>query len=163
MSKDMLTVSEVAEQVGVSKQAVYQRLNKDLNKYVKIVDSKKMLDISVLSEFVLKQVEQANSKELNNDLTSTLNTLNSVIDTLRQQLLVKDTQIKDLNNRLEQALNNQSQDNYLMAHQAKMIAESSASSEVYNEPGDTSSEQVHELNQSFLKKLFKRYRERFSS
>lgn len=117
LDKQYLTVAQVAEKAGVTKQAVYQRLNKDLNKYVKVIDNKKMLNISVLNEFEVKPVEQANSQELNNDLTSTLNTLNNVVDTLKQQLKVKDDQIKDLNNRLKQALNNQSQDNYIMMAQ----------------------------------------------
>lgn len=165
LDKQYLTVAQVAEKAGVTKQAVYQRLNKDLNKYVKVIDNKKMLNISVLNEFEVKSIEQANSQELNNDLTSTLNTLNNVVETLKQQLQVKDEQIKDLNNRLEQALNNQSQDNYIMMaqQQNKLLDTTKVSNEDIEKtdnPHDTISNvntevtEPKQTKQTFWKKIF---------
>lgn len=48
--KEYISIAEFAEQAGVSKQAVYQRLNKSLKAYVKAVDGKKSIDIRALED-----------------------------------------------------------------------------------------------------------------
>lgn len=55
---ELLTVQEFAEKAGVSVQAVYKRLNNSLNPYVKLVDGRKMLEISALHEVYGVDVEQ---------------------------------------------------------------------------------------------------------
>lgn len=49
--ENYLTIKEFADFVGISTQAVYQRLDKDLKEYYKVIDGKKYLEKSVLSLF----------------------------------------------------------------------------------------------------------------
>ncbi len=49
---DYITIAEFARRAGVSKQAVYQRLNNvDLTSYVKLENGKKVINIEALSLF----------------------------------------------------------------------------------------------------------------
>ena len=50
MNKDQeyISIADFAERAGVSKQAVYQRLNKSLKAYVKDVDGKKSINITYM-------------------------------------------------------------------------------------------------------------------
>lgn len=56
-------------------------------------------------------------------LDSTIKLLEATIETLRDQLIMKDDQIKELNKRLEQAMNITQQNNFIAAQ--KSIDESS--------------------------------------
>ena len=64
--KEYISIAEFAEQAGVSKQAVYQRLNKSLKAYVKVVDGKKSIDIRALED--LNKFFKAKFKGLNKAL-----------------------------------------------------------------------------------------------
>lgn len=55
---ELLTVQEFAEKAGVSVQAVYKRLNNSLNPYIQLVEGRKMLKSSALSEVYGVEVEQ---------------------------------------------------------------------------------------------------------
>lgn len=46
--KDYLTIAEYSERAGITKQAVYKQLDGKLKQYLRMVDGKKCLDISVL-------------------------------------------------------------------------------------------------------------------
>lgn len=116
--KEYISIAEFAEQAGVSKQAVYQRLNKSLKAYVKVVDGKKSIDIRALEDLYGKDgcsrleqvfqgkiqgVEQGVEEEKEGQL------INKLIDTLQEelkhkdeQLAEKDRQIKELHNLLDQ-------------------------------------------------------------
>ena len=89
---EYITVKEFASRAGVSPQAVYQRIDKDLNKFFKVVDGKKMLSSEGLSVFNSKEVE----KELNQAVDN--NALLETLKVLTEQLKVKDQQITDLMN-----------------------------------------------------------------
>lgn len=109
--KEYLTIAEVAERSGRSKQAIYSRLSTSLSKFVKEIDGKKHLHFSVLETF--------DSTSLNKDSIKVeqglIDVLKEQLDLLRQQLEVKDRQIDDLNNRLEQALERNRESNILLA------------------------------------------------
>ena len=93
-----ITVKEFAENVGVSPQAIYKRLATDLKKYVKVVDSKKLINIKAYEHFSLKAIDNEFNK-VDNEL---INQLKEVIDVLKGQLLIKDKQIEELNKRLQE-------------------------------------------------------------
>lgn len=100
MTDELLTIKEVAQRAGVSTQAIYQRLDKDLNPYLQVVDNKKCLKIEVL-ELFSKSSLQEHCKEdyqaLDKDLQSDFQ---AVIETLREQLSQKDKQIETLQGEL---------------------------------------------------------------
>jgi len=98
--KEYISIKDFALKVGVSPQALYQRLDKDLKPFLKVVESKKTLNIKALELFTLKEVEQVVDKAVDKDL---LKTLQATLKVLEGQLEAKDKQIADLNDRLKEA------------------------------------------------------------
>lgn len=100
MTEGLLTIKEVAQRAGVSTQAIYQRLDKDLKPYLQVVENRKYLAPEVL-ELFNKKPSQEPCKEgcqvVDKDLQSDLQ---SVIDALREQLSQKDKQIETLQGEL---------------------------------------------------------------
>ncbi len=108
MINDTVSPSEVAKLLGVSRQTVYNRLTKDLSKFVKQVDGKKRLDYAVLDYLGVK-----------NNVKESVNELDNVVKALTQELNIKNEQIKALteqNRELTAALQNATQS--LLAAQA---------------------------------------------
>lgn len=103
-NKQYITVSEFAERANISKQRVYQLLNKRLREFVKVVDSKKMLDITALKSF--KSQEgcsniQEGCSSIEQEQNSTLDLLKTTIDMLQKQLEEKDKTIHELTEALK--------------------------------------------------------------
>ena len=103
------TIRQIAEELGVSKQAVHQKrkskeLSTALQPFTSIVDG--VVYISVDGENLIKQAfSNANCKPIDDNQTSTIYTrvdsdiygiLKDTIDTLQEQLNVKDKQISEL-------------------------------------------------------------------
>ena len=92
-----ITVAEFSKRANVSKQRVYQLLNKSLKEFVKEVDGKKVIDIKGLELFKDNEnnssIEQAFEQDLNKSL---IVTLNATIEVLQKQLEEKDRQIAEL-------------------------------------------------------------------
>ena len=130
-SVEYITVAEFAEKAGVSKQAVYQRLNKKLKPYVKMVDGAKMLNTKALEEVYGQSVEQGVEQELEqeNQENSKETQENSkenqdIIKALLEQLKTKDIQISELNERLAYEQRNHSRTQLLLVekeHKLQMI------------------------------------------
>lgn len=107
MSKT-ISPNELAKALGVSRQTVYNRMSKDLSKFVKEIDGRKRLDYAVLEHLGVNQPV----KETSNDF-------DSIVKTLTNELEVKNAQIEALtqqNKELTAALQNTT--NSLMAAQA---------------------------------------------
>ena len=73
MNNDLLTVKEVAEITGVSKQSIYQQIEKNLKKYVVLVENKTRLSSLAITEYYgidLKNIEKkVNQKSIKNQLS----------------------------------------------------------------------------------------------
>ena len=65
MEKEYLSISEYAKIRGISKQAVYQQLNKKLKPFVQVVEGQKYISKEALSEKDLKKLEQPIEQEFN--------------------------------------------------------------------------------------------------
>ena len=115
MSDEYISIKEFASLAGVSTQAIYQRLGKDLQTFTKLAGKKKMLNIKALELFKDKADVQtvdklltSNYQELDKQLVSSLQ---DALNALSVQLEMKDKQISELNERLKEAqqlnLNNQ--------------------------------------------------------
>lgn len=134
MNKELYTVAEFAKIAGVSKQAVYSRLDKGLKQFIQKVDGQKMLKKEALQLYDKQEVEQSNSSNL-----STLDLLSKTIESLQRQLEEKDKQIERLTEALIIEQQHASQAQALHAgtiHQAL--------------------EEKKEPKQNFLQRLFKR-------
>jgi predicted ArsR family transcriptional regulator len=130
---EYLTIKEAADALGVTVQAVYQRLEKDFKPYLKIINGKKRLDKRVL-DFSVKAVT---SNSLTSDFKDVLKLLEKQLEEKDRQLAAKDKQIEELNKRLAEA--------HQMATQAQQLH---------------GAEKVLQLEegkkQSFFKRLFSR-------
>lgn len=123
MDKNYLTVAEYAAIVGITPQAVYKQLNNKLKPFVIEVDGKK-----ALIKEILQQQEQPIKPTFQQQFTNVdklVDTLNMTIELLNNQLSQKDEQINQLNQRLQQALNNTSQSNFIavQAQQQQQVKE----------------------------------------
>lgn len=137
MSNNYIPVSEFATRANITKQRVYQLLNKSLKEFVKEVDGKKVIDIKGLELFKDNEnnsrLEQAFEQDLNKTLIDTLKT---TIEVLQKQLEEKDNQINELHKLIDQ--------------QQQLHAQSNANNKL------ESSEQKEEREKkSFWKRLFK--------
>lgn len=104
MNNDYITVAEFAERAGISKQRVYQLLNKRLKQFVQVVDGKKMLNIKALEEFSI-QGDCSNIQEdcsrLEQEKDTALELLKTTIEMLQKQLEEKDKTIHELTEALK--------------------------------------------------------------
>jgi chromosome segregation ATPase len=83
--ENYFTIKEFADIVGISTQAVYQRLDKDLKEYYNVIDGKKYLDKNVLTLF--KDTIQKNESDNGSDVVAFVKTQN--------ELLTKQVEEKD--------------------------------------------------------------------
>ena len=112
---EYISIKEVARLAGVSTQAIYQRINKDLQSYCKEVDGKKTLDTAALELFKVETIQerlQSDCKAVDNDLQSALT---ETITVLREQLAIKDKQIEALTTALMNAQQSEQQAHALHA------------------------------------------------
>jgi len=104
---EYISIKEFATRAGVSTQAIYQRLDKDLQHFLKLIDKRKMLDIDGLRLFLDADGCKEVDKQLTSDLQAVdkrlVDVLQETLKTLSAQLEAKDKQIANLNERLKEA------------------------------------------------------------
>lgn len=86
MEKEYITIKDFATAAGVSQQAIYKQLNNKLKPYLKVVDSKKMLEKSALSLFCREEKSNGVEQQLINMLQTELNEKNKQIAELQKLL-----------------------------------------------------------------------------
>lgn len=96
MDQQYITIKEFATRAGISTQAVYKKLNKSLQPYLKIVDGKKMLNIKGLELFGKKE-------EYNQVEQQIVNLLQNELKQLNEELTAKNKQIEALSKALDQS------------------------------------------------------------
>lgn len=90
---EYIGISEFAKRVKVSKQAIYQQLDKKLKPYLIVIDGKKRLNVKAISEVYDKQ-----SEEIDKEVVQEEN--NKLIEILTQQLMEKDKQLTEKDNQI---------------------------------------------------------------
>lgn len=120
-NKEYITITELSQIVGVSKQSIYQRLNKSLKPYLKVVQGVKYIDKSALKEIygiidsakVEQEIEQGDSTSSNagNNINNNTPDKDILIKELQKQIDFLQSQNKELIKLLDQqqqlALSNQ--------------------------------------------------------
>lgn len=91
---EYIGIAEFAKRVKVSKQAVYQQLDKKLKPYLIVIDGKKRLNIKAISEVYDKQ-----SEEIDKEVEQEEN--NQLIDILTNQLIEKDKQLTEKDKQID--------------------------------------------------------------
>lgn len=99
MKKEFYTVSEFAKLCGISKQAVYKRLNNSLKEFVKVENGQKLIAAAAFSLFKGQEVEQQVKQQVD-DVEQ-----QGLMSFLQKQIEEKDKQIEALQNQIV-SLNN---------------------------------------------------------
>lgn len=107
---ELLTIQQVADRVGLTRQAIYPRLDRDLSEFYAEVDGRKMLKSTVVEYILSKFESKADSKIDDKDDIRLLDALQAEIEILRQQnatlaaqIAVKDAQLAASDERLHEA------------------------------------------------------------
>ncbi len=142
--KTYLTVAEYAQIKGISKQRVYQLLNKGLKEFVQEVEGRKVIDIRALSENEVKRVEQEFQGDLNKfeqgveqevkppnstkfDNSSTeLDIIRQVLADYKEQLEAKDRQIEAKDKQIDELTRLLSQSQELNRNNQLLLAQKTA-------------------------------------
>jgi uncharacterized protein YqgQ len=93
MDQETLTISEFSKRAGLSRQAVYKKLDGVLMSYVVMVDGQKMLKregLAVLKNKALTEINKVDTTKIN---TLYNDGLLDMISFLKEQIRVKDDQI----------------------------------------------------------------------
>lgn len=154
MNDKYITVSEFAKRANISKQRVYQLLNKRLKEFVQEVDGKKMLDIRALESFSIQDTCSSVVQEVEPDAkqeASALDLLKTTIDMLQKQLEEKDRTIHELTEALKNEQLQTSQAQALHGGSIKQLLEQGQDAE---EPEQQKKEA--EASKGFFRRLFKR-------
>lgn len=126
MKDEYLTIAEFAKRAGVTRQTVYNRLDKDLKFYTKTIENKKCLDIKALKLFGVEEVDK-NKAVTFTDLAAYLEKQNLVfsklidalelesenrkidaeimkkeLEIVHKEMEIKDSQIEALNLQIDQ-------------------------------------------------------------
>lgn len=99
-----LSIKDFAKLVNVSTQAIYQRIDKDLKPFVKLVKGKKTISEEALELFPNKISNQVDCKPTLDNYQaepSSSDTLNGLIASLQKQLEIKDKQIAEKDEQLK--------------------------------------------------------------
>ena len=93
MNKEYISIKDFASRARISKQRVYQLLEKKLKPYYKVVENKKYIDISALNDFQ-KQKSDINFQPFEQ-------TIENIVESFNKQLESKDKQISELTDMLK--------------------------------------------------------------
>ena len=154
MNDKYITVAEFSKRANISKQRVYQLLNKRLKEFVQEVDGKKMLDIRALESFSIQDTCSSVVQEVEPDAkqeASALDLLKTTIDMLQKQLEEKDRTIHELTEALKNEQLQTSQAQALHCGSIKQLLEQGQDAE---EPEQQKKEA--EASKGFFRRLFKR-------
>ncbi len=120
MKDEYISISEFAKRAGVSQQAVYKRLDKDLKPWLIIKENKKALNIKALDIFLGKtDSTEVEKVEL---LKRTIEVLEKQNETLTKELDIKNGQIESLNKSLDELNQRFHESNLLVARQQELQA-----------------------------------------
>jgi hypothetical protein len=116
-----ISIAEYAERTGTSRQAVYKKLSTSLQKYVKVIDKKKMLNIQALEGFNCQEECQQVDKSCQGNCQPVDIQTQQLINMLQAELDIKNHQIKELNERLAETNKILDQEQQLNAINAKKL------------------------------------------
>lgn len=141
-NNELLTVAEFANRAGLSKQRIYQLLDKKLSNYLKEVDGKKMLKIEGLELFDIQDYNQGLETALKDhikDLQAEIETMKEELEILRGELTEKNKQINEKDNLIKDLLKKLDQSHILVSQQQTLAladkkAEGQQSQKIIEEP-----------------------------
>lgn len=112
---DYISIADFARAAGVSAAAVYKRVNNPVDNqlitYVKMINGKKHINRAALELFNAVPIQPVDNQSIQPVDNQLITILQETLDTLKGELDTKNEQIKQLNDRLQEAnqLNHQNQ------------------------------------------------------
>lgn len=122
-NENYITVSQYAAAKGITKQAVYKRLNNSLKQFLIVVDGKKYIDRAALGEEEkqkLNEVEQPLEQPFNNHFQPLLESQIAEKDKVIESLLRQIENLQEQNSKLTDLLRNEQ---VLLAAEKKLYLE----------------------------------------
>lgn len=106
MKEEYISISEFAKRANVSHQYIYKRLDKELQPYLQLVEGKKALNIKALQLFNVTEVATNATKVAteNQEVKDLIELLQEQQKVLKQELDIKNEQIRDLSQSNRQQL-----------------------------------------------------------
>lgn len=165
MNEEFLTIPEFAELVGVTPQAVYRRLEKDLSQFVKVIQGKKHLSTEAKSLFKPVQVAKRDNQPVEYLLSQLaekereIEQQRAILDSQRQQIEVLQGHIMEQSKELTELLKkqNQLQENFQVLLKGNQEANNAC--QVIEQGSETQEKTTPEeapepVKRSLLKRLF---------
>lgn len=124
MNEEYISIAEFAKRAGVSHQAIYKRLDKDLQPWLQVANGKKSLNIKALELF------ESEKSATDSTEVATIKLLQKSIDLLEKELAIKNEQIKSRDSQIE-ALSERLKESHILLdqqqhlHAANLITEKS--------------------------------------
>jgi hypothetical protein len=160
-NREYLTVSEYAEIKGISKQAVYQQLNKQLKEFLILVNGKKCVNISILTADELeklKLLKQPDEQPVDKVEQVELNQFQALLenqlaekDKVIESLLKQNEALQEQNTRLTELLHNSQ---VLLAAEKQLLVQ--GRSDISKEETEIKDEPLEPKKIGFIKRLFSR-------
>lgn len=116
MKDEYISISEFAKRAGVSHQAIYKRLDKDLQPWLQVADGKKSLNTKAL-EFFGSEKFATDSTEV-----ATIKMLQKTVELLENELSIKNEQIKSRDSQIEALSERLKESHVLIDQQQKLHA-----------------------------------------
>ena len=120
MNNEYISIAEFAKRAGVSVQAIYKRLDKDFQPWLKVESGKKYLNIKALSVF--KNEKTSTEVESMDALKKALDLMSDQNETLKAELAIKNEQIKSRDSQIEALSERLKESHVLLDHQQKLHA-----------------------------------------
>lgn len=163
MASEYLSIKDFAKRAGVSQQSLYKRLNKlnnQLNNYIKLVDNQKMIDIRALQEIYGVEVEQP----IQPLLQAAIESLSKELERKSEELQAKDKQYADLKASMEEQLKVKDKQ---IEHYGKLLDQEQqlnamnqqkilALENKLEEPDEVDPKEFDEMSKGFWAKIFKK-------
>lgn len=116
MKDEYISISEFAKRAGVSHQAIYKRLDKDLQPWLQVADGKKSLNTKALELF------ESEKSATDSTEVATIKLLRKTVELLENELSVKNEQIKSRDSQIEALSERLKESHVLIDQQQKLHA-----------------------------------------
>lgn len=120
MKDEYLSISEFAQRAGVSVQAIYKRLDKDFQPWLKVENGKKLLNIKALQAF--KGEKSSTEVESMDALRKALELIEDQNETLKAELAIKNEQIREQSRQIAELSERLKESHLLIDHQQQLTA-----------------------------------------
>ena len=120
MKEEYLSISEFAKRAGVSVQAVYKRLGKDLQPWLRVENGKKTLNSKALQVF--SGEKSSTEVESVDALKKALELIADQNETLKAELAIKNEHIREQSRQIAEISERLKESHLLIDHQQKLTA-----------------------------------------